>query len=91
MTRSNLATLALAVAILIAAAPALAASWRAPSVTTRTLLEEQLGPKYLLGPRTTWQAITRRAVTERAITRSVPITSKTLEMDELGPKHLLGH
>jgi hypothetical protein len=90
MTHSKLATIALAIAILVAAAPALAAGGRAPSITPKTLLEEQLGPKYLLGPRTTWQAITRRDVTERTTTRVTPITAKTLQMDQLGPKHLLG-
>jgi hypothetical protein len=84
MTRSRLAIVALAAAMLIAAAPALAGNGGSTPVTDKTLQMEQLGPKYLLGggsPRT-------RSTTPTPGT--IPITSKNLLVEELGPKYLLG-
>ena len=83
MTHSRLATVALAVAMLIAATPALAGNRRATPVTDKTLQVERLGPKHLLGagsPRT-------RSIT--STTRTIPINLRTLNVEELGPKYLL--
>lgn len=84
MTHGRLATVGLAAAMLIAAAPALAGNGGKTAAVGSTQQVERLGPKYLLGlrsPRT--RSITRT-------TGTIPITFRTLVVEELGPKYLLG-
>ena len=78
MTHKRYAPVALAVALLTVATPALAGNGGAYAGHV-----EQLGPKYLLGPRT---VRTRPLASTKTI---LPITFRTLEVEELGPKYLL--
>jgi hypothetical protein len=83
MTHNRLATVAFTAAMLIGAAPALAGNAGAGQVTPRTLLVEELGPKYLLTKGAHWppvhyfQTIARRPIDQTPFER-------------LGPKYLLG-
>jgi hypothetical protein len=71
-------------AILIAAAPASAGNRGAGQVTPRTLLIEELGPKYLLQKGAHWPPV-------RDIRKSFPArTDQTQRVEWLGPKYLLG-
>jgi hypothetical protein len=85
MTHSRLATAALTAAMLIAAAPALAANrGGATPAAGKALQVEQLGPKHLLGVGSPHTSSTT------PMTRTMPVTLRTLEVEELGPKYLLG-
>ena len=84
MTHSRLATLTFTVAMLIAAAPALAGNRSAGQVNPRTLVIEELGPKYLLHRGAHWP----RLHDIRAIDQ--PLTGQTSRLEQLGPKYLLG-
>ena len=61
--------------------PALAGKGGAAAAAGNTQQVEQLGPKYLLGPRSPQTRPTTRT------TGTIPITLKTLEVEELGPKY----
>jgi len=84
MTHSRPATIAFTVAMLIAAAPALAGNRGAGQVTPRTLLIDELGPKYLLQKGAHWPPV--RDI--RGI--ATPRTDQTQRVEKLGPKYLLG-
>jgi hypothetical protein len=83
MTHNRLATVAFAAAMLIAAAPALAGSAGAGQVTPRTLLIEELGPKYLLTKGAHWPRVRDFQKVAR------PRTDDALQLEQLGPKYLL--
>jgi hypothetical protein len=83
MSPTRLATLGLAVAMLLAATPAYAGNRSATRAPVNAQQLEQLGPKFLLGPTST-----------QARTLSVTLTPQTIPtqvVDELGPKYLLGY
>ncbi len=82
MTHNRLATVAFAAVMLIAAAPALAGS-AAGQVTPRTLLIEELGPKYLLTKGAHWPRVRDFQKVAR------PRTDDALQLEQLGPKYLL--
>lgn len=82
MTHNRLATVVLAAAMLIAAAPALAGDRAAGQVTPRTLLIEELGPKYLLTKGAHWPPVHEFQRVAR------PLTDDSLQLEQLGPKYL---
>jgi hypothetical protein len=84
MTHCKLATVAFTAATLIAAAPAPAGNAGALQVTPRTLLIEELGPKYLLN------GGAHRPLVNESRRLAARSTDQTLAVEQLGPKYLLG-
>lgn len=85
MPRSRLAWIAITAVLSIGATPALAGNRGATPVDGKTLRLEQLGPKFLLSPRST------RIRPTASAKRIYPITARTLLVEEFGPKYLLGY